>query len=133
MEMKGIIISDIEISGQQFSSFLESFSGTVDFLSCDNDFPRLLMTLSVVHAVGWAPFFIFIATVPVMAQPISPSVGYFVAWLGYTESALDPILVFMLSSFVNKLVCQTFKVVCGGCGKETKATRSSSPHSFQHV
>ena len=67
------------------------------------------------------------------AQPISPSVGYFVAWLGYTESALDPILVFMLSSFVNKLVCQTFKVVCGGCGKETKATRSSSPHSFQHV
>lgn len=100
------------------------FRGTVNFLSSDNDFARILLTLSVVHGISWSPFFVFLLALPVISHPLSPAVAYFVAWLGYTESALNPVIIFLLSTFIHKLVCQTFRVLCG-CGQSR--TPSDSP------
>ena len=98
--------------------------GTVDFLSSDNDFAKILLSLSTVHILTWGPFFVFMLVMPCLTDPVIRMLSYLVAWLGYIESAIIPIIIFILSTFVRKILTQTIKDLCSCC--------SNQPPSPQH-
>ena len=104
---------------ERMNSFSRASKGTINFLCQDKNFPRMLFTLSIVHTVLWLPFFItFILAAlfspteeQVMAQDdnlfiIDPYIAICTLWLGYIETAVTPILIYLLSTFVNKVVKQ---------------------------
>ena len=90
--------------------------GTLNFLSQDKDFPRILLTLSLLHMVLWAPFFINLIISALfnisVDESLHESIALCTLWLGYIETAITPILIYLLSSFVNKVIKQICTDIC---------------------
>ena len=90
---------------ERVSSFSRPSMGTLNFLCQDKNFPRMLLTLSIVHTVLWLPFFINLILASLFSI-IAPYIALCTLWLGYIETAVTPILIYLLSTFVNKVVNQ---------------------------
>ncbi len=104
--------SDLEMAEQDFpESEASSMSrmdrkpsrATLEFLKTDSNLPRTLVTLSVVNALAWTPFFaVIIFSTFVHVFPVA--VNYGAIWLGFAQSSATPILVYFLSDRVYFLL-----------------------------
>lgn len=103
--------------------------GTVNFLAADNDTPKILITFTFVHAALWFPFFSLLLISPFMVHSEEPrvplAIHLFSGWLGFIEIAITPVLIYVLSKFVNKVINQAAREICCHC--RSKPTKSSSP------
>ena len=108
------------------SSFSRASKGTLNFLSQDKNFSRILLILSIVHIVLWAPFFVnlILSSQFTLCRPnedgnfndtcvnVYEAVSLCILWLGYIETAITPILVYLLSRFVHKIINQICIDIC---------------------
>ncbi len=67
----------------------------------DSEFPSVMYTLGVFHAVVWSPFFILLLIEPVLVHPPSQIVSMIVVFLGYAQTMATPALVCLLSDRVR--------------------------------
>merc|ERR1719322_978749 len=115
---------------ERVSSFSRASKGTINFLCQDKNFPRLLFTLGIVHTVLWLPFFIVLILGALLSPPIErpeegllvidPYIALSTLWLGYIETAITPILIYLLSSFVNKVIKQVCTDIFPCCSHQRR-------------
>ena len=104
----------------RINSFSRVSKGTLNFLCQDKNFPRIILVFSLVHIALWAPFFIFLILNSVSkldnitkdGDEVYQSVSLVTLWLGYMETAITPVLIYLLSTFVHKIVNQICSGMC---------------------
>ena len=121
---------------ERVSSFSRASKGTINFLCQDKNFPRLLFTLGIVHTVLWLPFFIVLILGALLSPPIErpeegllvidPYIALSTLWLGYIETAITPILIYLLSSFVNKVIKQVCTDIFPCCSHQRRHSISET-------
>ena len=104
------------------NSFSRASKGTMNFLCADKNFPRILLTLSVVHIVLWTPFYINLILSSLLIIHVHEAIALFSVWLGYIETAITPLLIYLLSTFVSKVINQIFKDICN-CDPKRRNSR----------
>ena len=107
----------------RINSFSRASEGTLNFLCQDKNFPRIIFIFSLVHIALWAPFFISLILNSLIkwdniindGDEVFRSVSLVTLWLGYMETAITPVLIYLLSTFVHKIVNQICSDICP-CG-----------------
>jgi len=74
------------------------------FLVSDKNFPRTLFAMAIMHAVTWAPFYFVILISPILTVRLPREVFLLSAWLGYSQSVITPVMIYLLSDRVYKML-----------------------------
>ena len=123
VQIRDDIYNGNNLIAPRINSFSRASKGTLNFLCQDKNFPRIILIFSLVHIALWAPFFISLILNSLIkwdniikdGDEVYKSVSLGTLWLGYMETAITPVLIYLLSTFVNKIVNQICSCICP-CG-----------------